>query len=368
MTIERFETIIVGGGQAGLAAGYHLSKKRRPFVILDANERVGDAWRKRWDSLRLFTPARPSSLPGWRIPAPAVSFPTKDDMADYLEAYAERFDLPVRTNTPVDGVSRNGNGFVVTSGRRRFEADNVVVAAGAHQIPKTPDFAPDIDPDIVQLHSKQYFGPHQLQEGGVLIVGLGNSGAEIAHEVCRRHKTYLSGKPTAEIPFKHGTRRMVRIGFPVVRFIGHHVLTMRNPIGRKVRPKFVEHAAPLIRVKTKDLAAAGVEQVGRTAGVNNGRPVLDDGRVPDVRNVIWCTGFRQDFSWIDLPAFGEDGLPVHKRGVAESEPGLYFMGLLFQFSASSETLPGVSRDAEHIAKHIASRTSNAATRSRVLSA
>jgi putative flavoprotein involved in K+ transport len=192
----------------------------------------------------------------------------------------------------------------------------------------------------------------------VLVVGVGNSGAEIAYEVCKTHQTWLSGKPSAELPFKHGPA-MARFVFPVVRFIGHHVLTMRNPLGRKVGPNFVTHAAPLIRVKTKHLTNAGVEQVGRTVGVQDGRPVLDDGRVLDVANVIWCTGFRQDYSWIDVPAFDESGRPIHKRGVAEQSPGLYFMGLLFQFAASSDVLPGVGRDAEYVAKHIASRRSRA---------
>jgi putative flavoprotein involved in K+ transport len=365
MTTERFETIIIGGGQAGLTAGYHLSKQGRQFVILDANERIGDAWRKRWDSLRLFTPARFSGLPGSAIPAQPLTFVTKDELGDYFEDYAARFELPVRLGVAVDGVSRNGDGFVVTSGRRRFTADNVVVASGAHQSPRIPDSAPDLDPDIVQLHSKQYRNPGQLREGPVLIVGAGNSGAEIAYEVSRTHPTMISGKPSAELPFKHGPR-MARFVFPVIRFMGHNVLNMRTPIGRKVRPKFIKMAAPLIRVKMKDLAAAGVEHVARVAGVKNGRPVLEDGRELDVANVIWCTGFRHDFSWIDLPAFGDDGSPVHKRGVADSVPGLYYMGLIFQFAASSDVLPGLSRDAKYIAKHIASRTRNTSPKSSVL--
>lgn len=297
---ERFETVIIGGGQAGLAAGYHLAKRGRPFAILDANERIGDAWRKRWDSLRLFTPAKYNGLPGLRFPAPGVSFPTKDEMADYLESYAARFDLPVRTGVRVDGLSRNGDSYVVTSGSYRFEAGKVVVASGAHQIPRIPDFAAELAPGIVQLHSSAYKGSSQLQDGDVLIVGVGNSGAEIAYEVSRTHTTLLSGKPSAQIPVRHGPNA-ARFVLPIVRFVGHHVLTMRTPIGRKVGPKFVAHAAPLIRVKLKDLAAAGVEQVARTVGVQDGHPLLEDGRVLDVANVIWCTGFRQDFGWIDLP-------------------------------------------------------------------
>jgi putative flavoprotein involved in K+ transport len=349
--------VIIGGGQAGLSVGYHLKEQGRPFVILDANERIGDSWRKRWDSLRLFTPARYDGLAGWSFPAPVLSFPTKDEMADYLESYAARFDLPVRTGVKVDGLSRQDDRYILSSGNLCFEAEHVVVATGSNQVPKVPGFADDFHPSIVQLHSSQYRNPSQLQEGAVLVVGAGNSGAEIAFEVSRAHPTFLSGKPSGEIPVRHGPA-MARFVFPVIRFVGHHVLTLRTPIGRKVQPRFISHSAPLIRVKLKDLAAAGVEQVPRTVGVESGRPALEDGGVLEVSNVIWCTGFREEFPWVDLPIFGEDGRPLHERGVVVGEPGLYFVGLLFQYAVSSDVLPGVGRDAEYIAKHIASREPN----------
>src|ERR671913_1528216 len=199
---EYFETVIIGGGQAGLSVGYHLKRQGRPFVILDANELIGDAWRKRWDSLRLFTPARYNGLTGWRFPAPAVSFPTKDEMADYLESYAARFELPVRTGVEVNGLFREGDRFIITSGDRRFEAHHVVVATGTNQVPKVPAFADELRSSIVQLHSSQYHRPSQLQEGAVLVVGAGNSGAEIALEVAREHPTRLSGRDTGHLPFR----------------------------------------------------------------------------------------------------------------------------------------------------------------------
>jgi putative flavoprotein involved in K+ transport len=358
---ERFETVVIGGGQAGLTTGYHLANQGRPFVILDGDERVGDAWRKRWDSLRLFTPAKYDGLVGSPFPAPSVSFPTKDEMADYLEAYAARFDLPVRTGVRVDRLFRLEDRYVVTAGDRRFETDHVVVATGAHHIPKVPAFAAELDPNIVELHSSRYQSPAQLGDGGVLVVGIGNSGAEIALEVSRSHRTWLSGKPSGQIPVRHGPAA-ARLVLPIIRFLGTHVLTLGTPIGQKLRPEFVSKGAPLIRVKLKDLAAAGVEQVARTVGVRDGFPRLSDGRVLEVSNVIWCTGFGSDFGWIDLPVFGHDGMPIHQRGVVEAEPGLYFVGLQFQYAATSDVLPGVGRDAEYVVKHIASR--NGGTRPR----
>jgi putative flavoprotein involved in K+ transport len=357
MDSERLETMIIGGGQAGLATGYHLAKRDLPFVILDANERIGDAWRKRWDSLRLFTPARYSGLPGWPFPAPRASYPTKEDVADYLEAYAARFDLPVRAGVAVDGLFREGNWYVLVSGDRRFEAKNVVVASGAYQTPRVPAFASELDPGIVQLHSVEYRDPAQLREGGVLVVGAGNSGAEIAFEVSGTHPTWLSGRETGHVPIRTGSM-LDRLLTPPFWFLASRVLTMRTPIGRKVRPKLLTMAAPLERVRSRELAAAGIERVPRTVGVRDGSPALEDGRVMEVANVIWCTGFREEFPWIDLPIFDENERPLHERGVVVGEPGLYFVGLFFLYALTSSLIGGVGRDAEYIAKHIASREPN----------
>ncbi len=352
---ERFETVIIGGGQAGLSVGYHLAGHGRPFVILDANDRIGDAWRRRWDSLRLFTPARFDGLAGMPFPAPAHAFQTKDDMTDYLEAYAERFQLPVRTGVRVDGLSRNGSGFVLASGDRRFEAKHVVVAMSNYQRPQVPAFAQELGPDVVQLHSSDYRGPSQLRDGGVLIVGAGNSGSEIALEAARDHHTWMSGRDTGHVPFRieglAGRLLLVRL---VLRFAFHRVLTVKTPMGRRMRPKVLAQGGPLVRVKPRDLAAAGVERVPRTVGVRDGRPVLEDGTVLDVANVVWCTGFHPGFAWIDLPVLGEEE-PMHERGIVPSEPGLYFVGLEFLYAMSSTMIHGVGRDAERVVAAITSR-------------
>jgi putative flavoprotein involved in K+ transport len=357
---ERVETLVVGGGQAGLAVAYYLAQRDLPFVILDSNKRIGDSWRKRWDSLRLFTPARYNALPGMPFPGPARAFSTKDEVADYLEAYATQFELPVRTGVRVERLSRNGSQFVVEEGAVRFEAENVVVAMASHQTPRVPPFAHELDPGIRQLHSSEYRNPSQLQEGPVLVVGVGNSGGEIAVEVVKEHPTWLAGKETGHVPFRI-ERAPARILFlPLMfRVIGHRVLTVHTPIGRRMRPKLLSHGAPLVRVKPKDVAAARIERVPRVVGVRDGLPLLEEDRVLEATNVIWCTGFRPDFSWIDLPIFGEEAEPIepiHHRGIVAGEPGLYFVGLFFLYAMSSGFLPGVGRDAEHIVKDIASRT------------
>jgi putative flavoprotein involved in K+ transport len=294
------------------------------------------------------------------FPGPAHAFSRKDEVADYLEAYATRFELPVRAGVTVNRLSRNGSRFVVDAGDRRFEAANVVVAMASHQVPRVPEFAHELDPAIIHLHSGEYRNPSQLQEGPVLVVGVGNSGAEIAIEVVNEHPIWLAGKETGHVPFRI-ERALARFVFlPLMfRVIGHRVITVRTPIGRKVRPKLLSHGAPVVRVKPKDLAAAGVERVPRVVGVREGLPLLEDGRALEAANVVWCTGFRPDFSWIDLPVFGEEEEPIepiHRRGIVESQPGLYFVGLFFLYAMSSGFLPGVGRDAEHIVKDIATRT------------
>src|SRR6185312_3936782 len=208
---EAFDTIVIGGGQAGLAVGYYLKRSGGSFVILDANERIGGSWRTRtWDSLRLFTPARYDGLPGWPFPAPGWSYPTARETADYLEAYAARFELPVRLRTSVDRLTKARGRYLVESGERRFAADRVVVATGFYGKPSVPDFVSELDPRIVQMHSTEYKDPSQLRPGGVLLVGAGNSGADIAMEVSQSHETWLSGRDKGQVPVRieHPLRRL----------------------------------------------------------------------------------------------------------------------------------------------------------------
>ena len=345
------DTVVIGGGQAGLAIGYHLMRQGRDIAILDAHDRVGDAWRLRWDSLRLFTPAKYDGLPGMPFPGDGLAFPSKDELADYLEAYARRFRLPVTTGRRVDGLRRADGRFVVSAGDRRWTADRVIVATGAFHQPKVPDLASGLRASITQLHSAEYRNPDQLQPGPALIVGLGNSGAEIALELSRTHSTSVAGTPGGELPIRHG-RAAARFVFPLVRFAGLHVLSLGTPIGRRVLPRLADRAAPLIRTRRRELAAAGVASVGRVTGVSEGFPVAD-GRALAVTNVIWCTGFCSDFEWLHVPAFDEAGRIRQWRGVVDSVPGLYVLGLDAMYSINSDSLPGIVRDAAYLARRIA---------------
>ncbi|TDC45604.1 portal protein [Jiangella ureilytica] len=361
---QYIETIVVGGGQAGLSVGYHLRRRGRGFLILDDRARTGDNWRRHWDTLRLYSPARYDGLPGLRFPGPGRAFPTKDQVADYLEAYAARFDLPVEHGVHVESLTATDDGgYVLDCGDRRYTADNVVVATGTFGTRAyVPSLATDLDPSINQLHSTQYQRPDQLPPGPVLVVGASHSGADIAVETAREHHTILCGHSRGQLPVPLESRR-AQAAFPVLWFLARHVFTLRTPIGRKMRPEIRTHGGPLLRVQADDLAAAGVEWIPeRVTGVREGHPVLDGGRVLDVATVVWCTGFRQDFTWIRLPVLGDDGWPLEERGVVPSSPGLYFTGLAFQSAFSSMLVGGAGTDAEYVARHLSAASTVRAAR------
>jgi putative flavoprotein involved in K+ transport len=353
---QRFDVIVIGGGQAGLSVGYHLKQAGVDFVILDAGARVGDSWRERWDSLRLFTPARYDGLDGMRFPGPPDRLPAKNEMADYLERYAAHFRLPVVHGVRVERLTREGDRYLVHAGAREFEADHVVVAMASYQGRKVPAFAQDLSPEIVQLHSIEYKGLAQLAPGPVLIVGAGNSGAEIAVETAPHHETWLAGRDTGEVPLP-GEQSWVR--FLLLRFVFrvlfHHVLTVRTPVGRKARERALHSGGPRIRQRRSDLVRAGVQWAARMVGVTDGLPLLADGRVLAAKNVIWCTGFDNGLSWIDLPIFEAGGEPRQVSGLVASEPGLYFVGQHFQHAFSSTMIHGVGRDAARVVGAIRQR-------------
>jgi len=350
------ETVIVGAGQCGLAVGYYLKKQGADFVILDEHTRVGDMWRRRYDSLRLYTPARYDGLPGMAFPTNAAEFPTGIQMGDYLEEYAAHFDLPVVLGARVENARRidgTDERFQVAAGGQNYLAQNVVVAVGSQRVPKVPAFAGQLDPDIRQFHSDDYRNAGQLREGSVLIVGASHSGADIAMECAPNHHTWLCGPDRGQLPFPLGGSAF-RVLRPALWFAASHVLTMRTPIGKKMRPEIRTTGGPLLRYRREDLEHVGVERVeNRVSGVESGNPVLDDGTRLEPANVIWCTGFGRDFDWLTVPYPRDGEWPQQERGVAPEVPGLYFLGLLFQFAFTSMLIGGADREAKHVATHIA---------------
>jgi putative flavoprotein involved in K+ transport len=348
-TKQHWDTIVIGGGQAGMATGYQLTRLERDYLILDERERVGDVWRQRWDSLQLFTPAQYDGLAGMPFPAPRGSFPTKDQLADYLEAYASQHRLSIRRGVRVERLARQGSGFELATSAGRFTADQVVVATGTHPVPRIPELAVDLDPAIHTIHSSRYRNPRSIPEGDVLVVGSGTSGVEIALELARTHRTVIAGRPTPHIPD------------PLLRHAGglywwfiNNVLTIKTPIGRKARHSVLRGGGPLIRISTSELEAAKVERVPRVVGATGGLPRLEDGRVLSVSTVVWATGYRPDFRWIELAVTDDLGWPVAPRGISRVA-GLYFVGMPFQYGLTSGLVGGVSRDAEFVARAIRDR-------------
>lgn len=359
MTTQHIETLIIGAGQAGLVTGYTLKQREREFLIVDAGERIGDSWRCHYDSLTLFTPAKLNSLDGLPFPGDPWAFSTKDEMADYLELYAVTFDLPVRLLTRVEHLAADGDGgFTATLDGQPITCDNVVIATGTFgRTPQIPPFAHELDRRIHQIHSSEYRRPSQLPDGPVLVVGASHSGLDIAYELGAFQPTTLVGPSRGEVPLDWDSRAL-RFAFPFIEFTFKHVLTRRTPMGRKTMQQIRHHGAPQLRVKRRHLADRAVEWIqDHVTGVSDdGLPQLADGRTFEVATVLWATGFRQVYDWVDLPLPVEDGWPIERRGVVDGVPGLYFCGLAFQYAFASGEVNGVSRDAAYVARQIVART------------
>ena len=346
--------IVIGAGQSGLATGYFLAEWGLDFVIVADDDRIGDTWRNRWDSLRLFTPAFYDGLPGMAFPADdPESLPTKDEVAAYLESYAEAFDLPVRLSTRVTRVGREDGRFRVETTGAVLTAETVVVATGAHSTPSVPPFADDLGPDTFSCHSSEYENTDGLPDGDVLVVGAGNSGTQIAAEVGAAdpdRRVWLAGRDTGTLP-----RRV--LGRDVYRFLAPTLfrISRGSLLGRRLHRRTADRGDPVFAPEAAKLEAAGVERIGRINGIEDGRPVTAGGDAIEAAAVIWATGFQTAFPWIDLPGVGGDGEPRHTRGVADDVPGLSFVGLPWQHRLSSSLIGGVGEDAEYVARSVRSR-------------
>ncbi|HEY9307654.1 MAG TPA: NAD(P)/FAD-dependent oxidoreductase [Microbacterium sp.] len=351
MDMAALDTVVIGAGAAGLHTARLLAARGVDFEIIDARPRVGDTWRERYGSLRLFTPRRWAELPGMRLGIGFFDYPTGPGYADYLERCATAIGAPLRLSTRVDRLSQETDGrfrLLLSSGDE-IVAAHVVVAAGAHHRRIVPPFADELEPTIHRLHSLDYRGPDDLAPGPVLVVGAANSGTDIALEsAASGHATTLAGRHPGQVPG--------RIDSPIGNLVSSifirrlRRLTLDTERGRRFAAEHRGHGVNLVRNHVTDLTKAGVRRVGRVAGVDvDGRPVLEDGERIDAATVVWSTGSLPDLRWIDIPAtFGTDGAVEHVRGMATRVPGLAFVGLPFQYSVASPTLMGMGRDAAHI--------------------
>ena len=340
---ERVEVLVIGGGQAGLTAGYYLSQARIPFLILDAQARAGDSWRRRWDSLELFTAARYSALPGLPFPGDPEHYPGKDAVADYLENYARTHELPIRYGARVTSLERSDGGYRAITGSGGYEAAQVIISAGAYQQPRIPPLSAKLGSEVTQIHSSGYRNPGQLPTREVLVVGAANSGAQIAEDLAATHRVHLS--QGARIP-----RMPRRLLGKSLHFWGDHLGLIAAPLdswrGRTQRGDL------LIGTSLRHLERRhGVELRGRTIDARERTVSFEDGSELDVETVIWATGFRSDYSWIHAPVLDAHGAPVHRRGVTSS-PGLYFLGMKNQYSRGSSLIGWVRHDAAYIVEHI----------------
>jgi putative flavoprotein involved in K+ transport len=344
---EQFEVLVIGGGQAGLAAGYHLARQGRRFAILEQSARIGDSWRNRWGSLTLFTSARYSQLPGRPFPADPDSYPRKDEVADYLESYAEEFRLPVRVGCRVKRVRPAEGGYQVDTEAATLQADQLVIATGPFQTPYRPPLAAELPAEVCALHSSEYRDPEQLPPGDVLVVGAGDTGVQLAEELARTRKVYLSeGGRHLQLP----QRLLGRDVFAWLYRAGIMSITIESRLGQRLSRRATRIGPSPAMLARKHR----VVLLDRAQGVRDGGVVFADGRQLRPRNVIWATGFRSDYDWIEVPVFDARGEPDHRRGVTTA-PGFYFLGLLWQYRRDSALLAGVGRDAAFIAAQIAAR-------------
>jgi putative flavoprotein involved in K+ transport len=343
------DVIVIGAGQAGLCLAWHLAQRGRRFLVVDAAAELGHTWRSRWDSLRLFSPAQYDSLPGMEFPAPADTYPTKDQVADYITAYAARFALPILLGTTVTRLEQRADRFAVHTNQGTLKAWQVVVATGPFQTPVVPAIADGLSPDVAQLHSAEYRNPGQLGPGPVVVVGAGNSGLQIADELADdRALTLAVGAQSLELP----QRILGRDLFWWLTRFGVITKTADSRLAKRMRTR----GDLIIGSSTKALRRRGVTIRRRVVSTSAEGIAFADGTVVQPATVIWATGFRSDYSWVEVPGvISNDGQVVHQRGLTEV-PGLYFLGLPWQHTRGSALLGFVKHDAAWLADQMSRHT------------
>lgn len=344
--MEKYEVIIIGAGQAGLAMGYFMQQTNVPFVLLDAHQRIGDSWRNRYDSLVLFTPKRYSGLPGFSFPGDPNSFPTKDETADYLERYANHFSLPVHLNTRVISLTKQDSHFLIATNRSIYQAKKVVVATGPFQQPFIPTMASELAEGIMHLHSSHYRNPAQLIPGNVLVIGGGNSGAQIASELAHYKQTYLSvGHPITCMPLQF-------LGKSIFWYLERFGLIQADLTTKK--GKWVQQQREKVYgFELKKLLKKGkVVMKPRSTAIKDSTVKFADGTSLNVQNIIWATGFKMDFSWIHIEGFADkQNKPLHQKGVSVIK-NLFFLGLPWLSCRGSALLGWVGQDAKRLIPYL----------------
>ncbi|MET9953374.1 NAD(P)/FAD-dependent oxidoreductase [Streptomyces sp. NPDC006339] len=330
---------VVGAGQSGLAVGYHLRRAGVECVLLDAGDGIGESWERRWDSLTLFTSAQFSGLPGLPFPGPAARYPGKDEVAAYLRDYAERFELPVLAGHRVRSLRRDGDGYVLSTAHGECRAGQVVIATGAFGVPRIPEFAAGLSGDVFTLHTSDYRGPEQLPPGPVVVVGDGNSGRQIAVELAETHSVVLGCGESVSPPLPQ-------------RVVGRDMFWWMSVLGVMSLPVNMQAPDPVVGDRVPELVAAGrIRTVGRIVAAEGGELLAADGERVKPSTVIWATGYRTDWSWLDPEMLDEAGQPLHTEGVG-ALPGSYYLGLYRMRTRGSALIGFVGRDAEHIAAAI----------------
>lgn len=343
--------VIIGGAQAGLSMVYHLKKMEKSFIVVDGEEEIGASWLNRWDSLRLFTPTEYNHLPGLKFNAPKGHYPSKYEVSNYFKSYVKKFDIPVQLNTLITSIKKSVKGFHALYNEGEIVAKNVIVATGPFHIPYTPPCHTKLSEEVFQMHSNYYKNSEQLQEGDVLVVGGGDSGYQILDELSKDKKSnivYFSGDTKVKTLPQQFLGKTLWWWFTLIGFLKFNKYSW---IGKKISTSL----QPVIGTDVKEiLSRENVVTVGRTKDVLDNEVVFENKKVTSIKNIIWATGYRPNFKWIEGLELDADNYPKNYRGVSNIE-GLYFIGLPWMYTRGSATLGGVVKDASYLADVISKK-------------
>ncbi len=347
MNDSTYDYVVIGGAQAGLSMAFHLKKMNKNFLILDGGNEVGGSWLSRWDSLKLFTSTEYNHLPGLKFDAPKGHYPSKIEVANYFKTYVAKFDLPVRLNTLITAVKKTEEGFHVIHKDGTIAAQNVIVATGPFHIPYTPPCHTKISSDTLQMHSNNYKSTSQLQDGDALVVGGGDSGYQILNEISKdsSRTVYFSGDTNVRSIPQQILGKTIWWWFTLVGFLSYSKYSW---IGKRLNSS----TQPVIGTDVKEiLSRKNVIPVGRTKDALKETLFFESQNISTIKNIVWATGYRPNFKWIEGLELDANGYPKNYRGVSNIT-GLYFIGLPWMHTRGSATLGGVSKDASYLASEI----------------